>query len=108
MTKKVSHETKRDRFIFYAPKINLPPFANGGAAKYSLGTDIEALERHAFKNGQEVNNGKPWKVIDIGKTIGANDGEETRFMRVELSANTIHGHPISEEAFKKLTKAKKN
>lgn len=44
----------------------------------------------------------------MGKTIGANDGKETQFMRVELSANTIHGHPISEDAFKKLTKAKKN
>ncbi len=44
----------------------------------------------------------------MGKTIGANDGKETRFMRVELSVNTIHDHPTSEEAFKKLTKAKKN
>ncbi|UZE09708.1 RHS repeat protein [Pseudomonas sp. B21-053] len=95
-----------------APKAPWPDVvkstANGGKAKYLPGTDIEALERHAFKNGQDVSNGKPWKVIDMGKTIGANDGKETRFMRVELSANTIHGHPISEDAFKKLTKAKKN
>jgi len=94
-----------------APKAPWPSVvkstANGGAAKYVPGTDIEALERHAFANGQDVNNGKPWKVIDMGKTIGANDGKETRYMRVELSANTIHGHPISEEAFKKLTKKKK-
>lgn len=67
-------------------------------------------EKYLFKNWHTilVSNGKPWKVIDMGKTIGANDGKETRFMRVELSANTIHGHPISEDAFKKLTKAKKN
>jgi RHS repeat-associated protein len=94
-----------------APKAPWPSVvkstANGGAAKYAPGTDIEALERHAFEHGQEVNNGKPWKVIDMGRTIGANDGKETRFMRVELSANTIHGHPISEDAFKKLTKKKK-
>ncbi|MGX9379881.1 RHS repeat-associated core domain-containing protein [Pseudomonas sp. JQ36] len=94
-----------------APKAPWPSVvkstANGGAAKYAPGTDIEALERHAFEHGQEVNNGKPWKVIDMGRIIGANDGKETRFMRVELSANTIHGHPISEDAFKKLTKKKK-
>jgi len=94
-----------------APKAPWPSVvkstANGGAAKYLPGTDIEALERHAFANGQDVNNGKPWKVIDMGKTIGANDGKETQYMRVELSANTIHGHPISEESFRKLTKKKK-
>ncbi|WP_248805111.1 RHS repeat domain-containing protein, partial [Pseudomonas sp. MWU13-2100] len=94
-----------------APKAPWPSVvkstANGGAAKYLPGTDIESLERYAFKNGQDVNNGKPWKVIDMGETIGANDGKETRYMRVELSANTIHGHPISEESFKKLTKVKK-
>jgi RHS repeat-associated protein len=94
-----------------APKAPWPSIvkstANGGAAKYLPGTDIEALERHAFANGQDVNSGKPWKVIDMGRTIGANDGKETRYMRVELSANTIHGHPISEDAFRKLTKKKR-
>ena len=80
--------------------------ANGGAARYLPGTDIEALERYVFANGQSVNNGKPWKIMDLGRTVGANDGKETRYMRVELSARTIHGHPISEESFKKFTKKK--
>ncbi|WP_457968008.1 DUF6531 domain-containing protein [Pseudomonas sp. R4-84] len=80
--------------------------ANGGAARYLPGTDIEALERYVFANGQSVNNGKPWKVMDLGRTVGANDGKETPYMRVELSARTIHGHPISEESFKKYTKKK--
>ncbi|WP_434604520.1 RHS repeat protein [Pseudomonas sp. Z4-7] len=79
---------------------------NGGTARYLPGTDIEALERYVFANGQNVNNGKPWKVMDLGRTVGANNGKETRFMRVELSARTIHGHPISKESFKKYTKKK--
>lgn len=31
-------------------------------------------------------------------------GTPTRFVRVEMSANIIHGHPIIEAEYKKLTK----
>ncbi|MBQ6568541.1 MAG: hypothetical protein IJL80_15965 [Treponema sp.] len=34
--------------------------------------------------------------------IGASNGKETRFMRIENSNGTIHGHPISEVEYKKL------
>jgi RHS repeat-associated protein len=74
-----------------------------GPAKYLPGTNIEALERMVHAEGQAVTNGKPWKVMDMGKVIGASEGRETSFVRVEESAGTIHGHPISKEEFKKLT-----
>ncbi len=35
--------------------------------------------------------GKNWKVMKFDKVIGANGGKETTFMRIECSANTVHG-----------------
>ncbi|MCA8257283.1 DUF6531 domain-containing protein [Burkholderia sp. AU31624] len=78
-----------------------------GPAKYLPGTDIEALERKIYATGQAVTNGKSWKVKNMGEVIGASEGEETTFVRVEESAGVIHGHPITEREFKKLTCVKK-
>ncbi|CAO98043.1 Hypothetical protein ETA_29970 [Erwinia tasmaniensis Et1/99] len=75
-----------------------------GPAKYKLGTDIESLERSVYKNGQPVTNGKPWKVQDMGETIGASEGKTSQWMRVEESGGTIHGHPISLKEYLRLTK----
>lgn len=36
--------------------------------------------------------------------IGATGGKETQYVRIENSANTIHGHPISESEYLKLLK----
>ena len=36
--------------------------------------------------------------------VGASEGKVSRWVRVELSAKTIHGHPISEFEFKRLNK----
>ena len=49
-------------------------------------------------------NGKPWKVMEYPDSIGASEGSPSRWIRIELSANTIHGHPISEREFRRLTK----
>ncbi|WP_429619631.1 RHS repeat-associated core domain-containing protein [Serratia sp. 2723] len=75
-----------------------------GPAKYKPGTDIEALERSVYSTGQVVTNGKPWKVKDLGEVIGASEGKLSQWMRVEESAGTIHGHPISRSEFLRLTK----
>ncbi len=77
-----------------------------GAAKFMQGMDVEKLTKEAWDNGQEVTTGKPWKVYKSDKIIGANSGKETQYMRVELSETTkeIHGHPILEAEYKKLTK----
>lgn len=48
-------------------------------------------------------NGKPWKVMEYPDSIGASEGSPSRWIRIELSANTIHGHPISEREFRRLT-----
>lgn len=75
-----------------------------GSAKYKPGINIESLERSVFKEGTPVTNGKPWKVMDMGETVGASEGKPTQWIRVEESGGTIHGHPISLSEFNKLTK----
>ena len=74
-----------------------------GPAKYHTNIDdIEAFEREAWNTGASVNNGKNWKVKEYDTVIGATNGKETRYVRIECSANTIHGHPISESEYNKL------
>lgn len=77
---------------------------NGGAAKYLHGTNVEALERFVWANGTPVNSSKDWKVYKFDHVVGASDGKETKYMRVEYSGGTIHGHPITEAEYKKHTK----
>ncbi len=66
--------------------------------------NIKELELNAWKYGQKTTNGKNWKVFKSNEIIGANSGKETCFMRVECSANTIHGHPILESQYLELIK----
>lgn len=73
-------------------------------AKYKPGINIEALERYAWEKGTPTTNNKPWKVIELDEIIGAKNGLETKYMRVECSANTIHGHPITFEEYKRYLK----
>ncbi|MGF6401756.1 RHS repeat-associated protein [Pseudomonas frederiksbergensis] len=75
-----------------------------GPAKYKQGVDIERMEREAYKNGVPATNGKPWKIREYETVIGASEGKPSRWIRLELSARTIHGHPISEIEFRRLTK----
>ncbi|MBD2871222.1 RHS repeat domain-containing protein [Paenibacillus arenilitoris] len=77
---------------------------NGGPARYLHGTDIEAVERFVWANGTPVTNGKDWKVFKFDQVVGASDGKETQYIRVEHSGGTIHGHPITVAEYKKLTK----
>ena len=78
-----------------------------GPAKYKHGTNIEALERSVWETGSPVTNGKPWKVMEFAEDMGASGGKTSRWIRVEQSADTIHGHPITAAEFKKLTKVRK-
>ena len=75
-----------------------------GPAKYKHGTDIEKLEREVWDAGQKVTNGKDWKVMEFDVEVGASGGKSSRWVRVERSADTIHGHPITFEEYQKLTK----
>ncbi len=75
-----------------------------GPAKYTPGTNVEGLERKVWAEGVEVTNGKNWKVMELDDVVGASGGKETKYIRVEESGGTIHGHPITEEEFRKLTK----
>lgn len=66
------------------------------------------MELKAYNEGVLATNGKPFKVLDAGVNIGAKNGIETRYMRVEISSNggidTLHSHPITPAEFKKYTK----
>lgn len=73
-------------------------------AKCKPGIDKESLERGAFKDGKSSTYGKPWKVKEFERDIGASSGKTSRWIRIELSAKTIHGHPITEQELRKLTK----
>lgn len=74
-----------------------------GPAKYSLDIkDIESFEREAWNSGTKVTNGKNWKVKAYDRVIGASNGKETSYIRIENSAGTIHGHPITEAEYFKL------
>lgn len=73
-----------------------------GPAKYKPDINIKYVEYDVFNSGTPVTNGKPWKVKDMGEVIGASEGKPSQWMRVELSAGTIHGHPISIDEFLRL------
>lgn len=76
-----------------------------GEARYKPEVNIRKLEMHAWENGQFVTKeGKNWKVFKYDEIIGAKWGKETQYIRVECSANTIHGHPISAEEYARYTK----
>ena len=76
-----------------------------GPAKYSPEIkNVQAFERDAWKTGIPVTNGKSWKVKSYDSVIGAASGKETKYVRIEMSGGTIHGHPISESEYHKLIK----
>jgi RHS repeat-associated protein len=75
-----------------------------GPAKYKFGTAVETLERRVWNEGMAVNNGRSWKVMEFSEEIGASGGSASRWMRVEESGGTIHGHPITHDEYLKLTK----
>lgn len=90
-----------------SPKIPWSKVVKGtitGPAKYKPGTLIEALEQKVWAQGRAVTSGKPWKVMEFAEEVGASGGKGSRWVRVEESAGTIHGHPITEAEFKKLIK----
>jgi Domain of unknown function (DUF4157) len=70
----------------------------GGAGQYfdTLGDeDIMQLERQAFRDGRLVKRGGDSYhcFYRFPHPIGYADGEETHWMRVELSGRAIHSHP---------------
>ncbi|MDQ2088143.1 RHS repeat-associated core domain-containing protein, partial [Herbivorax sp. ANBcel31] len=75
-----------------------------GPAKYKHEIKIEQFERMAWDNGIPVTSGKTWKVYKADHIVGAKQGIETPYIRVELSSNTIHGHPITPQEFLDLVR----
>ncbi len=75
-----------------------------GPAKYKPDINIKDIEMKVWNEGIEVTNGKTWKVMRFNENIGACSGKETPYVRVEMSGNTIHGHPITPAEYFKLIK----
>ncbi|WP_181259198.1 RHS repeat domain-containing protein [Pseudoduganella armeniaca] len=74
-----------------------------GAAKYKPGVDIQALEMAAWDTGtpargSTVNRG--YKVKSYDYVIGASEGKESRWLKIECSAGVVHGHPITEAEYR--------
>ena len=73
-----------------------------GPAKYLPNLDVESLERTVWNQGIPTTNGRTWKVMAFREVIGASAGSESRWVRVEKSVTTIHGHPITQQAYERL------
>lgn len=43
------------------------------------------IDSFAWNTGESVNNGKNWKVKEYDTVIGATNGKETRYVRIECS-----------------------
>lgn len=77
---------------------------NGESVKYKPEIHIESIERTAWTKGTPVLSfGKNvhYKVYDAGKIIGASEGIDTPYIRVECSQGVIHGHPITKKEYLK-------
>lgn len=69
--------------------------SNGAAARYKPGIDIESNESYAWEYGTQAKNRELFKVIKFDKVIGASDGKETVYRRVEInSIGEIYGHHL--------------
>lgn len=93
----------------HVPNVKLPwakivESTKSGPAKYKPGIDIESFERRIWTEGTKVTNGKTWKVMEFPSEVGASGGKSSRWVRVEESGGTIHGHPIPYEEFLKLSR----
>lgn len=86
------------------PWIDVVKSTQNGPAKYKPNTNIQKLEKGVWEKGKTVNNGKNWKVKEFQNEIGASAGKPSRWVRVENSADTIHGHPITKAEYLRLTK----
>ncbi|AMO20670.2 RHS repeat-associated core domain-containing protein [Flavobacterium columnare] len=78
-----------------------------GDAMYKPDVNIQELETNVLNNGKSVNTdgARNWKVMDHGKTIGAKNGVETQYSRVEITpSGEYHGHPITPAEYNKLIK----
>jgi hypothetical protein len=67
---------------------------------------FQKLERAVWEVGTAASNGRPWKAAEFTCEIGASGGKFSRWVRVEQSAGEIHGHPITEQEFLKLSKTR--
>ena len=67
-------------------------------------TSEQEFWRVVWENGKLATNKKPWEVMEFDGIIRVSEGTPTRFVRVEMSANVIHGHPITEAEYKRRTK----
>ncbi|WPQ60685.1 polymorphic toxin-type HINT domain-containing protein [Chitinophaga sancti] len=84
---------------------------NEAIYKSAVKEEVRTLEMTAISEGLEVPIGKGVKyfIYDAGKVIGASEGKETQYLRVELASDgSVHGHPITDVDYRKYLKKIKN
>lgn len=79
-----------------------------GPAKYKHGINVEELERKVWDLGikcwENLTTGEVWKILKVEQIIGADLGIETKYVLVKMTADTIHGQPISPARVAELLK----
>ena len=68
--------------------------AGNSPAKYKSGLNIPNLEKTAAENGIFDGTYVWYKSNSI---VGASKGTETQYIRIDLSAGTYHGHPVTNQ-----------
>lgn len=71
--------------------------SNGGNAQYLPELSNGGLEMMALQKGFVIEHGGGYHAFaEFDQTIGYDNGEETSWIRAELTSGTYHGHPMSE------------
>jgi len=103
---KIEQKIEWVRYPKHIPPMNIKEWkkiiklTKNSEALYHPDVNIKELELYAWANGKQVAiPGKNYKVYKFDKIIGANNGKETCYIRVECNGGFIHGHPILEERY---------
>jgi len=77
-------------------------------AQYLPGLNHLLIERTAMRSqtGEWFAHGNTtlYKFVRLDKPVGFDQGEETRWIRVEISSGVFHGHPMSVARVRKYVK----
>jgi len=70
-------------------------------------SEVKALEEKALTEGVKVPiaKGVDYYIYDAKEVIGASRGEESTYLRIELTSDgSFHGHPLTKAEYNKYSK----
>ena len=67
--------------------------------------EIQQIEEECIRSGHEIAPDRMvfWREFD--RVIGASSGEETEFVRVEITSNIYHGRPVTQAEIRREIRA---